>query len=87
MTDIEAPLVSLELYETNAVNIGTQQKSADMKRFISKIRDDGLYLLDLETTDGRIRTIATFINMYNPETCLIPSVSGIVCSAGRIESG
>ncbi|MBT6644405.1 MAG: 30S ribosomal protein S2, partial [Euryarchaeota archaeon] len=73
MTDIEAPLVSLELYETNAVNIGTQQKSADMKRFISKIRDDGLYLLDLNQTDSRIRTIADFLNRYPMDRIMVVS--------------
>jgi small subunit ribosomal protein S2 len=68
-----ATLVSEETYELYAVHIGTQQKSADMKQFISHVRSDGLYLLDLETTDGRIRTIATFINMYNPDRLMVVS--------------
>lgn len=73
MTEIEAPLVSLELYETNAVNIGTQQKSADMKRFIANIRDDGLYLLDLNQTDSRIRTIAEFLNRFPMDRIMVVS--------------
>jgi len=68
-----ATLVSEETYELYAVHIGTQQKSADMKQFISHVRSDGLYLLDLETTDGRIRTIATFINMYKPDRLMVVS--------------
>ena len=47
MSETASPLVSLETYETHAVNIGTRQKSADMKRFIEGVRDDGLYLLDI----------------------------------------
>ena len=60
MSDLESPLVSLEMYEEHAVNIGTRQKSADMKRFIEGVRDDGLYLLDINITDERIRTVAAF---------------------------
>ncbi|MGY8702410.1 MAG: 30S ribosomal protein S2 [Candidatus Poseidoniales archaeon] len=69
----EATLVSEETYELYAVHIGTQQKSADMKQFISHVRSDGLYLLDLEITDGRIRTIATFINMYEADRLMVVS--------------
>jgi small subunit ribosomal protein S2 len=68
-----ATLVSEETYELYAVHIGTHQKSADMKQFISHVRSDGLYLLDLETTDGRIRTIATFINMYEADRLMVVS--------------
>ena len=35
-------LLPFESYEENAVNIGTQQKSADMARFIERVREDGL---------------------------------------------
>ena len=49
-------LLPFETYEENAVNIGTQQKSADMARFIDTVRDDGLYLLDVNMTDSRIST-------------------------------
>ena len=62
-----ATLVSEETYELYAVHIGTQQKSADMKKFISHVRSDGLYLLDLGITDGRIRSIATFLNRYDSQ--------------------
>ena len=51
-------LLPFESYEENAVNIGTQQKSADMARFIERVREDGLYLLDVNMTDSRIRSIA-----------------------------
>lgn len=73
MSESATPLVSHEVYETNAVNIGTQQKSEDMKRFIETVRDDGLYLLDLEQTDERIRTIAQFLNRYDPSRIMVVS--------------
>ncbi|MBT4069629.1 MAG: 30S ribosomal protein S2, partial [Euryarchaeota archaeon] len=42
MSDEEATLLlPFETYEENAVNIGTQQKSADMMRFIERVREDG----------------------------------------------
>ena len=37
-------LIDRETYETHAVHIGTQQKSADMAQFIQEVRSDGLYL-------------------------------------------
>ena len=40
MSDDVALLVPFSEYEENAVNIGTQQKSADMARFIQTVRDD-----------------------------------------------
>ena len=41
-------LIDRETYETHAVHIGTQQKSADMAQFIQEVRSDGLYLIDIE---------------------------------------
>ena len=44
-------LVAEDIYLTSGVHIGTQQKSADMKDFIYKVRQDGLYVLDVKKTD------------------------------------
>ena len=66
-------LVDRETYETNAVHIGTQQKSADMAQFIQEVRSDGLYLIDIEITDNRIRAISQFLNRYNPANVMIVS--------------
>ena len=41
-------LVAEDIYLTSGVHIGTQQKSADMKDFIYKVRQDGLYVLDVK---------------------------------------
>ena len=68
-------LVSAETYEENAVNIGTQQKSADMSRFIDRVREDGLYLLDIATTDQRIRSIAALLNTYDAPSIMVVSAT------------
>lgn len=66
-------LIDRETYETHAVHIGTQQKSADMAQFIQEVRADGLYLIDIEITDGRIRAISQFLNRYNPANIMVVS--------------
>ena len=65
MSDEASLLIPFEVYEENAANIGTQQKSAHMGRFIDKVRE-GLYLLDGNATDSRIRMIANMINNMIP---------------------
>ena len=66
-------LVPEEVYLTSGVHIGTQQKSADMKRFIFKVRSDGLYVLDVTQTDSRIRAASRLLAQYEPERILIVS--------------
>ena len=66
-------LVDRETYETHAVHIGTQQKSADMASFIQEVRSDGLYLLDIEITDSRIRSIANFLSKYEASNIMVVS--------------
>ena len=73
---MEAPrdlLVPFEMYEEHAVHIGTQQKSADMLPFISQVRSDGLYILDVERTDERLRTVAGFLSRYEAKDILVVS--------------
>jgi small subunit ribosomal protein S2 len=66
-------LIPVEDYLSAGVHIGTQQKTADMERFIHRVRDDGLYVLDVSETDGRIRTAADFLANYDPEQILVTS--------------
>lgn len=54
-------------YLEAGIHIATKVKSFGMERFIYKVRDDGLYLLDLKTIDSRISTAATMISRYNPD--------------------
>ena len=71
LTGEQSLLVAEDLYLTSGVHIGTQQKSADMRRFIFKVRNDGLYVLDIKSTDDRIRTAASFIAGFEPERILV----------------
>ena len=66
-------LIPVEDYLSAGVHIGTQQKTKDMERFIHRVRDDGLYVLDVSTTDQRIRTAADFLSNYDPEQILVTS--------------
>jgi small subunit ribosomal protein S2 len=76
-TTEEAPketlLVPEETYLTSGVHIGTQQKSADMRPFIFKVRNDGLYVLDIKKTDERIKQAAQFLSRYEPNEVLVVS--------------
>jgi small subunit ribosomal protein S2 len=44
-----------------------------MKRFIYQTRPDGLYLLDVETMDERLRIAARFLAGYEPSSILVVS--------------
>ncbi len=66
-------LIPEDVYLTSGVHIGTQQKSADMKDFIFKVRSDGLYVLDVKKTDERIRVAASFLARFDPTRILVVS--------------
>ena len=66
-------LIPEESYLSSGVHIGTQQKSADMKKFLFKVRSDGLYMLDFKLTDERIRIAAKFISTFEPGEILVVS--------------
>ncbi|MDD4308383.1 MAG: 30S ribosomal protein S2 [Thermoplasmata archaeon] len=73
-TETKQPLlIPEESYLSSGVHIGTEQKSADMKRFLFKVRSDGLYMLDFKLTDQRIRTAGKFMATFKPEDILIVS--------------
>jgi len=67
-------MVSEETYMTSGVHIGTRQKTADIKEFIYKVRNDGLYIIDVKKTDERIKATAKFLAKYNPAKILVVSV-------------
>ncbi len=97
----EDMLVSEDTYLTSGVHIGTQQKSESMKSFIFKVRNDGLYVLDVTKTDERISTIGKFLSRFSPERILLVSarqygnrpiqmfsdIVGTMCIAGRFVPG
>ena len=75
--EAETPLSDLLLDEdkflTAGIHIGTQQKSADMAPFIYKVRNDGLYVLDITQTSKRIALASTFLAKYEPSQILAVS--------------
>jgi len=66
-------LVPEETYLTAGVHIGTQQKSASMRRFVFKVRFDGLHVLDVRETDRRIRFAAQFLTRFPADRVLVVS--------------
>jgi small subunit ribosomal protein S2 len=69
----EPLLVTEDVYLTAGVHIGTQQKSADMKPFIFRVRTDGLYVLDVKQTDSRLREASKFLSRYEQKKVLVVS--------------
>ncbi len=67
-------LVPEEMYISCGAEIGTQQKTAHMKPFIARVRNDGLYLINIEETDKRIRAAAKLLARYEPEKVMVAAV-------------
>ena len=66
-------LVPIDEYLAAGVHIGTQQKTQNMMKFVYRVRTDGLYVLDIQSTDERIRSIAHFLSKYDPSKLLVVS--------------
>jgi len=71
--NVQNLLVPADKYLKSGAHIGTRFKSGEMKKYIYKMRSDGLSVLDVQTLDERIRTAATFIAKYNPEKIAVVS--------------
>ena len=71
---VPSMMVTEEVYMTSGVHIGTRQKTADIKEFIYKVRNDGLYIIDVKKTDERIKLAAKFLAKYDPAKVLAVSV-------------
>ncbi|MDD1720528.1 MAG: 30S ribosomal protein S2 [Euryarchaeota archaeon] len=66
-------LIPIDEYLAAGVHIGTQQKTEDMKRFIYRVRADGLYVLDVKATDERVKIAAKFLSKFDPTRTLVVS--------------
>jgi small subunit ribosomal protein S2 len=66
-------LVPIDEYLAAGVHIGTQQKTENMMKFVYRVRTDGLYVLDIQATDERIRMAAKFLSEYDPARILVVS--------------
>lgn len=66
-------IIPQDEYLTAGIHIGTQQKTKEMMRFVYRVRTDGLYVLDIQATDQRIRLAAKMLAKYDPQRILVVS--------------
>jgi len=66
-------IVPLDEFLAAGIHIGTQQKTKDMMKFVYRVRTDGLYVLDIQSTDERIRSAAALLAKYDPTKILVVS--------------
>ncbi len=66
-------LVAEDEYLTSGVHIGTQHKTADMKPHIFRVRNDGLFVLNVANTDAGIRAAAKMLAPYDAARILFVS--------------
>ena len=64
-------LIKQETYLEAGIHIGTKIKLIDMTSFIYRMRNDGLYVLDLRKIDERIRMAGKMLAKYEPNEILI----------------
>src|SRR5208283_2809830 len=67
----ESTLAEHNDYLSAGIHIGTRTQSPGMKRFIYKIRGDGLYRLDIKTIDKRVKDAAALLAAYAPQDIVI----------------
>lgn len=66
-------LTSLDNFLAAGIHIGTQQKNADMKPFIYRVRSDGLYVLNVRVTNEKLGITSKFLAKFDPEKILVVS--------------
>ncbi len=64
-------LAKQDEYLESGIHIGTRLKTPYMKKFIYKVRPDGLYVMDLEAIDARIEAAAELLARYDPNKILV----------------
>jgi small subunit ribosomal protein S2 len=55
-------LLPQEILLSAGVHIGTRIKTQDMEPFIYKVRPDGLFVLDMEQMNERVKVVAKFLS-------------------------
>lgn len=64
-------LIKQEKYLEAGIHIGTKLRVIDMRRFIYRTRNDGLYVLDLRKVDERIRMAGKLLAKYDPKDVVV----------------
>jgi len=62
----EMLLIPRDSYLVSGIHIGTSVCTKYMEPFKYRVRNDGIYVLDVNTTDERIRIAAKFISRFEP---------------------
>ena len=65
-TVAEGLLLPRDTLLSAGIHIGTRMKTRDMEPFIYRVRPDGLFVLDVQKTDERIRVAAKFLARFEP---------------------
>ncbi len=73
MVETEHLLVEMDNYLKSGIHIGTKFKTSYMDKFVYKARPDGLYVLNLQKIDERIKQAANLLSKYEPEDIIIVS--------------
>jgi small subunit ribosomal protein S2 len=64
--DEEMLLIARDAYLVSGIHIGTSVCTKFMEPFKYRVRNDGIYVLDVNATDERIRIAAKFISKFDP---------------------
>ena len=94
-------LLPQEVLLSAGVHIGTRVKMKDMERYIYKVRPDGLFVLDVEKMNERIKVAARFLARFDLSKVVVASskrygrmpvrrfceLTGAVPMVGRFTSG
>ena len=65
-TEEEILLIPRDTYLVSGIHIGTSVCTKFMEPFKYRVRNDGIYVLDVNTTDERIRVAAKFLSRFEP---------------------
>lgn len=97
----EQLLIDQAVYLEAGVHIGTKITTPGMRRFIYKIREDGLFLLNLSTINERVQLAAGLLSRFEPKQIVVTAsriyaisaatkfaeVTGAKLMAGRMMPG
>src|SRR3989304_9821703 len=73
MPKVEALLLPLEEMLAAGLHIGTRIKTGDLEQYISRVRPDGLFILNIGKTDEKIRMAAKFVAKFDADRVLTVS--------------
>ncbi|MHA1198500.1 MAG: 30S ribosomal protein S2 [Candidatus Heimdallarchaeaceae archaeon] len=65
-TEEEVLLIPRDTYLVSGIHIGTSVCTKFMEPFKYRVRNDGIYVLDVNATDERIRIAAKFLSRFEP---------------------